>query len=79
MNLQKLSIYVAGMSCVDLDSIKSSSLLSEGKFPFRYLGLPVAASKLTIAQFNPFLDRISGYVNSWAGMTLSYAGRCELI
>ncbi|GFY93078.1 hypothetical protein Acr_08g0014740 [Actinidia rufa] len=42
MSLQKSSIYAAGMSCVDLNSIKSSSLLSEGKFPFRYLGLPVA-------------------------------------
>ena len=79
MSLQKSSIYAAGMSCADLDSIKSSSLLSEGKFPFRYLGLPVAASKLTIAQFHPFMDRISRYITSWAGMTLSYAGRCELI
>ncbi|GFY86576.1 hypothetical protein Acr_05g0002150 [Actinidia rufa] len=78
MSLQKKSsIYAAGMSCADLDSIKSSSLLSEGKFPFRYLGLPVAASKLTIAQFHPFMDRSSGYITSWAGMT--YAGRSELI
>ncbi|GFZ20850.1 hypothetical protein Acr_29g0000120 [Actinidia rufa] len=42
---------------------------SEGRFPFRYLGLPVASTKLTIAQFHPFTDRIAGYLNAWAVCT----------
>ncbi|GFZ03501.1 hypothetical protein Acr_16g0001250 [Actinidia rufa] len=33
---------------------------SEGRFPFRYLGLPMASTKLTIAQYHPFTDRILG-------------------
>ncbi|GFZ11471.1 hypothetical protein Acr_22g0008690 [Actinidia rufa] len=69
----------AGISRDDLEAIKSISGISEGRFPFRYLGLPVASTKLTIAQFHPFTDRIAGYLNAWAGMKLSYAGRCELI
>ena len=68
MSLQKSSIYATGLSCIDLE-----------KFPFRYLGFPEAAFKLTIAQFHPFMNRISDYINSWAGMALSYAGRCKLI
>ncbi|GFZ07108.1 hypothetical protein Acr_19g0000450 [Actinidia rufa] len=43
------------------------SQLAKIKFPFRYLGLPVGATKLTIAQFHPFTDRIADYINSWAG------------
>ncbi|GFZ10604.1 hypothetical protein Acr_22g0000020 [Actinidia rufa] len=40
---------------------------------------PVAASRLSIAQFSPFIDKISGYISAWAGASLSYAGRTELI
>ena len=43
------------------------------------MGLPVAATKLTMAQFNPLVDRIAGSIRAWTGRTLSYAGRCELI
>ncbi|GFY91496.1 hypothetical protein Acr_07g0016920 [Actinidia rufa] len=54
-------------------------LLWQGRLPFRYLGLPVSSTKLTIAQFQPFTDRISGHLNTWTSLKLSYAGRCELI
>ncbi|GFZ12802.1 hypothetical protein Acr_23g0011870 [Actinidia rufa] len=50
-----------------------------GSFSFKYLGIPVAASRLTIAQFSPLIDKILGYVSAWAGGSLSYAGRTELI
>ena len=79
VSMEKSNLYAAGISRDDLEAIKSISGFSEGRFPFRYLGLPVASTKLTIAQFHPFTDRIAGYLNAWAGMKLSYAGRCELI
>ncbi|GFS35290.1 hypothetical protein Acr_00g0038900 [Actinidia rufa] len=63
----------------DLESIKSVSGFTVGRLPFRYLGLPVSSTKLTIAQFQPFTDRISGHLNTWTSLKLSYAGRCELI
>ena len=67
------------MTREDLESIKTTSLLYKGRFPFKYLGLPIVATKLTIAWFHHFIDRISGYISSWVGVTLSYASRCELI
>ncbi|GFY93058.1 hypothetical protein Acr_08g0014540 [Actinidia rufa] len=79
VSMEKSNLYAAGISRDDLEAIKFISGFSEGRFPFRYLGLPVASTKLTIAQFHPFTDRIAGYLNAWAGMKLSYAGRCELI
>ncbi|GFZ07066.1 hypothetical protein Acr_19g0000030 [Actinidia rufa] len=41
-----------------------------------FLWLPLG---LTIEQFNPLITKISDYVSAWAGATLSYAGRSELI
>ncbi|GFY88042.1 hypothetical protein Acr_05g0016810 [Actinidia rufa] len=79
VSIQKSNLFAAGIPRDDIEIIKNISSFSEGRFPFRYLGLPVATTKLTIAQFHPFTDRIAGYINFWAGMNLSYAGRCEMI
>ncbi|GFZ00486.1 O-methyltransferase family protein [Actinidia rufa] len=79
INLTKSSFHSAGISDTDLDIIKGITGFSQGSFPFRYLGIPVADSKLTIAQYSPLIDRISDSISAWAGATLSYAGRTELI
>ena len=64
---------------LDLEAIKRISGFAQGSFPFKYLGIPVTASRLTIAQFSPLIDKISDYISTWAGASLSYAGRIELI
>ena len=79
ISLSKSSFFSAGISDADLDSIKSITGFSQGSFPFRYLGIPVADSRLTIAQFSPFFDKILDYISAWASASLSYAGRTELI
>ncbi|GFZ08459.1 hypothetical protein Acr_20g0002670 [Actinidia rufa] len=79
INISKSNIFAAGVAREEVDIMKSNTGFSVGRFPFRYLGLPVAATRLSIAQFNPFMDRIASSIRAWAGMTLSYAGRCELI
>ncbi|GFZ14568.1 hypothetical protein Acr_24g0007580 [Actinidia rufa] len=51
-------------------------------FPALFLidiGIPMADSRLTIPQYTPLIDRISDSISAWAGATLSYAGRTELI
>lgn len=50
-----------------------------GSFPFRYLGIPLAAAKLKVNQYASLIDKISVYINAWSGSALSYAGRAELI
>ena len=79
ISFSKSSFYSAGISQLDTDTIKGISGFSQGTFPFRYLGIPVAASRLTISQFSPMIDKISGYISAWAGANLSYAGRTELV
>ncbi|GFZ00972.1 hypothetical protein Acr_14g0006070 [Actinidia rufa] len=70
-------VLIASIDRVDLDNIKNSSDLSVEKFPFRYLGLPVVATKLSIAQFHPFLDRVAGYISSWADKLLVAEGSLQ--
>ncbi|GFY84194.1 hypothetical protein Acr_03g0009680 [Actinidia rufa] len=79
VSISKSSLFAAGINSEDLDSIKEISGFSQGSFPFRYLGIPVADSRLTIAQFSPLIDKITDYISAWAGANLSYAGRTELV
>ena len=75
----KSNVFMAGICGTDMEEIKAITGFSEGSFPFRYLGIPVAASRLTIVQYSPLISKISDHISAWAGATLSYAGRCELI
>ncbi|GFS32294.1 hypothetical protein Acr_00g0021820 [Actinidia rufa] len=79
INLSKSSFHAAGVSDIDLDIIKGITGFTQGSFPFRYLGIPVAASRQTFSQYSLLIDRISDSINAWVGATLSYAGRTELI
>lgn len=44
-----------------------------GKLLFRYLGAPLTAKKLTIAQILPLIERIDSKVKHWSCKFLSYA------
>ncbi|GFY91271.1 hypothetical protein Acr_07g0014670 [Actinidia rufa] len=79
ISLSKSSFFSAGINPTDTEIIERTTGFNQGIFPFKYLGIPVAASRLSIAQFSPFIDKISGYISAWAGASLSYAGRTELI
>ncbi|GFS34515.1 hypothetical protein Acr_00g0034340 [Actinidia rufa] len=70
--------YSAGISSMDMEAIKGITGFSQGSFPFKYLGIP-ADSRLSIFQFSPLIDKISGYISAWVGANLSYAGRTELV
>ncbi|GFZ09693.1 hypothetical protein Acr_21g0002920 [Actinidia rufa] len=79
INQTKSCFHAAGICNPDLERIKEISGVPQGSFPFRYLGIPVADSRLTISQYSPLIDRISDSISAWAGAILSYAGRTELI
>ena len=79
INKIKSNVFMAGINREDMEEIKAITRVNMGTFPFRYLGIPVAASRLMIEQFNPLISRISESISAWAGANLSYAGRSELI
>ncbi|GFS38098.1 hypothetical protein Acr_00g0055650 [Actinidia rufa] len=75
INANKSNVFMAGINSTDMAEIKTITGFRMGKFPFCYLGIPMAATRLTIEQFRPLTAKISGYVSAWARATLSYAGR----
>ena len=79
ISMSKSSFHSAGIESADIEEIRRITGFSQGSFPFRYLGIPISDARLTISQYSPLLDKISGYINSWAGANLSYAGRTELV
>ncbi|GFS37427.1 phytochrome and flowering time regulatory protein [Actinidia rufa] len=79
INQTKSCFHAAGICDPDLERIKEISGFPQGSFPFRFLGIPVADSRLTISQYSPLIDRISDSISAWAGAILSYARRTELI
>ncbi|GFS35680.1 hypothetical protein Acr_00g0041440 [Actinidia rufa] len=79
INASKSQVFIAGICHEEMEKIKSVTGFNLGEYPFRYLGILVAASRLTIDQFSPLILKILEYVNAWAGSSLSYVGRSELI
>ena len=51
----------------------------EGKLPFKYLGVPVTASKLSAMDCSLLVDKITKKISIWATKNTSYAGRVALI
>lgn len=51
----------------------------EGKMPMRYLGVPLTASRLTVANCQSLIEKIMSRMNSWTAKYLTLAGRLLLI
>jgi hypothetical protein len=50
-----------------------------GKFPFKYLGIPIHFRKLKNGEWKPIEDRFEKKLSSWIGKMLSYGDRLILI
>ncbi|KAL2224632.1 UNVERIFIED_CONTAM: hypothetical protein Sindi_2930300 [Sesamum indicum] len=51
----------------------------EGHLPIRYLGLPLLSCRLSITDCQPLLLKIDQRIAGWEGLSLSYAGRVQII
>ncbi|KAL0289202.1 UNVERIFIED_CONTAM: Retrovirus-related Pol polyprotein from type-2 retrotransposable element R2DM [Sesamum radiatum] len=50
-----------------------------GMLPIKYLGVPLVASRLSIEDCKPLLHKIDKRLAGWGQLTLSFAGRTQLI
>lgn len=78
-NNLKSNLYLAGVKAEDRVQIEAEFQFASGSFPFRYLGIPLAASTMRVLDYQPLLDKISSVINVWTGQSLSYAGRLEIL
>ncbi|KAL0284586.1 UNVERIFIED_CONTAM: hypothetical protein Sradi_7193300 [Sesamum radiatum] len=51
----------------------------EGCLPIKYLGVPLTASRLSVADCRPILDKVACRLAGWTHLTLSLAGRAQLL
>ncbi|CAH9145483.1 unnamed protein product [Cuscuta epithymum] len=79
VNYDKSNIFLGGNAYYDLDTILELVDFKIGTFPVKYLGVPLAPLKLSVAQYAPLLESITTFINAWSIKSLSYAGRVELI
>ncbi|CAH9133061.1 unnamed protein product [Cuscuta epithymum] len=79
VNHNKSNIFVGGVNDNDLDEIMALVDFGRGTFPVKYLGIPLAPLKVSVAQYAPLISTISDFLKVWNTKTLSYAGKLELI
>lgn len=77
-NRLKSNIFLAGVSGADREAIGEVLGYAQGVFPFRYLGIPLAANRLRGVDYSLLVEKISDLIKTWTNLTLSYAGRLEL-
>ncbi|XP_074300302.1 uncharacterized protein LOC141631542 [Silene latifolia] len=79
MNAQKSYAYFNGVSNSLRKEILSASGFSEGKLPFKYLGVPITAGRLKKNDCGVLIDKIVERIRSLGARKLSYAGRLVLV
>ncbi|KAK4423208.1 hypothetical protein Salat_1903600 [Sesamum alatum] len=73
------SIFTAGIQDNELQGILERTEFARGEMPVRYLGIPLAAQRLSVRDYSPLVDKIASSISKWAAKSLSFAGRLELI
>lgn len=79
MNLDKSDIYFGGISDIEGMNLAGLMGIRIGKFPFRYLGIPIDAKRLGLADYSEIIEKMTAKIASWTARCLSYAGRLVLI
>lgn len=79
VNLQKSQVFFCGVNDLLKGILLRQLGFSEGMLPIKYLGLPLIASKLSLIDCEPIMERIRKKIGSWSAKLLSYAGRVILI
>ncbi|KAL2252819.1 UNVERIFIED_CONTAM: hypothetical protein Sindi_0076600 [Sesamum indicum] len=79
LNVQKSHVIISRLAQGWKDQILTIMGFQEGQLPMRYLGLPLLSSRLSISDCQPLLLKIDARINGWEGISLSYAGRIQII
>ncbi|XP_074271472.1 uncharacterized protein LOC141595407 [Silene latifolia] len=79
MNNEKSEVYYNEVSSELKNDIHQATGFVEGSLPFRYLGVPIQAGRLSQLECNALVERMVNRIRSIGEKKLSYAGRLVLI
>ncbi|KAL2252868.1 UNVERIFIED_CONTAM: hypothetical protein Sindi_0081500 [Sesamum indicum] len=79
LNIQKSHLIISRSAQERKEQLLSILGFQDGHLPMRYLGLPLISSRLSISDCQPLLSKIDTRIAGWEGMSLSYAGRVQII
>ena len=78
-NLNKSVVYIAGLPQPVKEVFASDVCLPLGNLPFRYLGIPLTAKKISVGDCDMLVDKMTAMIRLWYSKNLSYAGRLQLV
>lgn len=78
-NQLKSCIYFGGVNESTKQDMLRITGMTEGKLPFKYLGVPLSTQRLNVMQCQVLVHKLLLRISGWAVKLLSYAGRVQLI
>ncbi|GKB83822.1 RNA-directed DNA polymerase, eukaryota, reverse transcriptase zinc-binding domain protein [Tanacetum coccineum] len=78
-NLNKSAIFFRSVCEQERSVIINTVKFHVGKPPMKYLGVPLLAKCLRVADCKSLVDKVKAKVGDWKNKCLSYAGRVQLI
>jgi len=70
---------LAGVPIEEKNAMLELMQMSEGSLPVRYLGVPLISKRLSVADCEALVAKVSGRIDSWLVRHLSFAGRLQLL
>lgn len=78
-NRNKSAVYFGNVKEQVHTRIIEMSGFSEGKFPFRYLGVPISLKRISASDCEILVDKICSRIKCWGSCNLSYATQVQII
>lgn len=79
VNKNKSEVYFAAMKAHEIQRVTDVSGFKVGTLPFRYLGVPIATTKLKAGDCQLMIERMVSRVRVWSTRHLSLAARIQLV
>ncbi|XP_074300447.1 uncharacterized protein LOC141631711 [Silene latifolia] len=75
MNVDKSNVYMNGVDAMVRGHILEATGMVPAKLPFRYLGVPISAKKLSVLDCAVLVERVVERIRALGARKLSYGGR----
>ncbi|XP_010668056.1 uncharacterized protein LOC104885045 [Beta vulgaris subsp. vulgaris] len=78
-NVGKSALYTRGMNRREQERLIDVSGFQLHKLPFKYLGVPICAKRITSVQCEVLIEKMIARIRIWSSRNLSYTARMQLV